>query len=139
MGIRVSPWWRSAATVAAFIGVLGSAACVQGHRAADAGDPGFPFGPTTLETRTLAYVQDIKPVLDADCLSCHSAREARGEYSVSAYPDVLNKQRIGDARSSLVRTCSPGGSMYPYLRGDAVTKSTMIFRWLVYYNAAERR
>jgi hypothetical protein len=118
---------------------VGLSACVQGQRAIDAGDPGFPFGPTAIGVQPLAYVQDIKPFLDRDCLSCHGVREARGNYSVATYADVMNRQTPGDASSSLVVTGSPGGSMYQYYSGDAVTKSTMVFRWLVYYNAQQTR
>lgn len=113
--------------------------CVQRQRATDTGDPGFPFGPSAIGAQPLAYVQDIKPILDRDCLSCHSARDARGNYSVETYVDVLNGQTRGDAKSSLVVTGSPGGSMYQYYSGDAVTKSTIVFRWLVYYDAAQTR
>jgi hypothetical protein len=58
---------------------------------------------------------------------------------VATYADVLNRQTRGDALSSLVVTGSPGGSMFQYYSGDAVTKSTMVFRWLVYYDALQSR
>jgi len=114
-------------------------ACVQGQRATDTGDPGFPFGPSAIGAQTIAYVQDIKPIFDRDCASCHSARDTAGGYSVSSYANVMAGQRAGDARSSVVVTCSPGGSMYRYFSGDAVTEATMVFRWMVYYNAAQSR
>jgi hypothetical protein len=128
-------WLSSALLLAA----LGWSACVQGQRATDTGDPGFPFGPTAIGVQTLSYVQDIKPILDRDCLSCHGTRGASGNYSVATYADVMNGQTRGDAKSSLVVTGSPGGSMYQYYSGDAVTKSTMMFRWMVYYNALQTR
>jgi hypothetical protein len=118
--------------------------CIKGQAATDSGDPGFPFGPSSVSTQQLAYVQDIKPILDRDCLSCHR-NDGRGEgdraggYSVSTYAEVLAGQTPGDAKSSLVRTCAPGGSMYPYLSGDAQTSSTELFRWLVYYYGAQTR
>jgi hypothetical protein len=112
--------------------------CVKSTAATDVGDPGFPFGPSAIGTQSLAYVQDIKPFFDADCSSCHG-REAQGNYSVSTYPDVIAGQRPGDAKSSLVRDSSPGGSMYRYFSGDAATKATKVFRWMVYYNAAQSR
>jgi len=114
-------------------------ACVQGRPASDVSDPGFPFGPTSLSVTPLAYVQDIKPIFDRDCLECHSSRDARGNYSVSTYGDTMQQQRPGDAKSSVVVDCSPGGSMYRYFRGGATTEATMVFRWLVYYNGAETR
>jgi len=128
-------WLSSTLLFAAFVWP----GCVQGQRAADTGDPGFPFGPTAIGVQTLSYVQDIKPILDRDCLSCHSSREAKGDYSVATFADVLKGQTRGDAKSSLVVTGSPGGSMYQYYSGDVVTKSTMVFRWLVYYNALQTR
>jgi hypothetical protein len=129
-------WWVCALLLSVCVGL---GACVQGQPATDTGDPGFPFGPSAIGTQTLAYVQDVKPILDRDCLSCHSVRDARGNYSVATYAAVMNGQRPGDARSSLVVTSSPGGSMYQYFSGDAVTKATVVFRWMVYYNALESR
>jgi len=114
-------------------------ACIQAQRATDTGDPGFPFGPSAIGVQTLAYVQDIKPIFDRDCASCHGARDARGGYSVRTYADVVAGQTPGDARSPVVVDCSPGGSMYRYFSGDATTASTMVFRWMVYYNALESR
>ena len=114
-------------------------ACVQGQPATDTGDPGFPFGPSAVGVRTIAYVQDIKPIFDRDCASCHGARQSAGNYSVSTYANVLAGQRPGDASSSVVVDCSPGGSMYRYFSGDAVTEATMVFRWMVYYNAVQNR
>ena len=129
-------WWIGVLSLSA---AFFFCACVQGQQAADTGDPGFPFGPSAIGTETLAYVQDIKPILDRDCLSCHGARDARGNYSVATYQAVMAGQQPGDARSSLVVDCSPGGSMYGYFSGDAVTKATMVFRWMVYFNALQSR
>jgi hypothetical protein len=121
------------------VNVAAIGACVSGNPATDVGDPGFPFGPSAVGARSLSYEQDIKPIFNADCLSCHGPREARGNYSVSTYAAVMNGQRAGDAKSSLVVDCSPGGSMYQYFSGDRVTKATEVFRWMVYYKAAATR
>jgi hypothetical protein len=114
-------------------------ACVQGQRATDTGDPGFPFGPSAIGVQTLAYNQDVKAILDQDCSSCHSAFRAQGNYSVDTYAATMAGQRPGDASSSLVVDGSPGGSMYRYWTGDATTKATIVFRWMVYYNALQNR
>jgi hypothetical protein len=114
-------------------------ACVSGQRASDTSDPGFPFGPTPTATGPLAYVQDIKPIFDRDCFQCHNSFNARGNYSVGTYAETIAGQRPGDARSSVVVDCSPGGSMYRYFSGNAVAEATMVFRWMVVYNAAETR
>ena len=135
LDLPVRFWLSSALLLAAF----GLSACIQGQKATDTGDPGFPFGPSAIGVQALSYAQDIKPILDRDCLSCHSTRDARGSYSVSTYAETLSGQRIGDAKSPLVVTGSPGGSMYQYYSGDRVTDATMVFRWFVYYNALQTR
>jgi hypothetical protein len=114
-------------------------ACVQGQPAADTGDPGFPFGPSAIGVRPIAYVQDIKPIFDRDCLNCHGGREAAGNYSVRSYADTIAGQRPGDASSAVVVDCAPGGSMYRYFTGDAVTKATLVFRWMVVYDGMQSR
>jgi mono/diheme cytochrome c family protein len=114
-------------------------ACVQGQPATDTGDPGFPFGPSAVGVQPIAYVQDIKPIFDRDCLSCHGGRDTAGNYSVRSYADTIAGQRPGDASSSVVVDCSPGGSMYRYFTGDAVTEATLVFRWMVVYNGMQSR
>jgi hypothetical protein len=132
--------WPGILSGAVLLGAIGGlSACLQSNRASDTGDPGFPFGPSAVGAQPLAYVQDIKPIFDADCFSCHNSRDARGSYSVSTYADVMRGQRPGDASSSVVVDCSPGRSMYGYFSRDAVTNATKVFRWMVYYNAAETR
>ena len=102
-------WWPWTLLVSA---AFCTSACVQGQRATDTGDPGFPFGPSALGVTTIAYVQDIKPIFDRDCARCHGVRETAGNYSVRTYADAVSGQRPGDARSSVVVDCAPGGSMY---------------------------
>jgi hypothetical protein len=132
------PRWSIAVGVV-LISACAISACVKASPAIDTADPGFPFGSSGIAVQPLAYVQDIKPIFDVDCASCHSAFNARGNYSVSTYADVMSGQRAGDAQSSVVVDCSPGGSMYRYFSGDAVTKATKVFRWMVVYNAAQTR
>ena len=114
-------------------------ACVQGQPATDTGDPGFPFGPSAIGVQPIAYVQDIKPIFDRDCLNCHGGREAAGNYSVRSYADTIAGQRPGDASSRVVVDCAPGGSMYRYFTGDAVTKATLVFRWMVVFDGMQSR
>jgi len=133
------PVSRRASARALFVLSIAVSACVQGQKATDTGDPGFPFGPTSIGVQPLAYAQDIKPIFDRDCLSCHSSRNARGSYSVSSYAETMSGQTPGNAQSPVVVDCAPGGSMYQNFSGDAVTESTEVFRWMVYYNAAQTR
>lgn len=120
--------------------LAGTAACVKGNPALDTADPGFPYGPTALNpAQTVAYTQDIKPIFDRDCIECHGFREAAGGYAVNTYGLTIEGQRAGDARSSVVVDTAPGGSMYVYFSGDATTKATLVFRWVVANNLAQTR
>ena len=80
---------------------------------------------------SVAYVQDIKPILDADCARCHSG--------LSTYSGVMRYVQPGNAGSLLVVVTQPGGAMYPNLRGDAAGKSALIRRWVVENGALETR
>ena len=131
--------WSRPGTCGLIVIAVMASGCVQAQKATDVGDPGFPLGPSAIGVQPLAYVQDIKPIFDRDCLSCHSTRDARGNYSVSTYAGVMNDQHPGDASSSVVVDCAPGGSMYRYFSGDATTKANVVFRWMVYYDAAQTR
>ncbi len=133
-----APAWPAALLLLA-VSSAGTAGCVQAQRATDTGDPGFPFGPTSVGVQPIAYVQDVKPIFDRDCLSCHGPREAAGQYSVETYAETMNNQRPGDARSSVVVDCAPGGSMYRYFSGDRVTDATLVFRWMVVYGGLQSR
>jgi hypothetical protein len=136
MGRLLRAWWAWALLLSTAFCI---SACVQSQPATDTGDPGFPFGPSAIGVQTISYVQDIKPIFDRDCAECHGGRETAGNYSVSTYANVMAGQRPGDASGSLVVDCSPGGSMYRYFSGNGVTKATMVFRWMVYYNALQSR
>jgi hypothetical protein len=92
--------------------------------------------PTPTPTATpgatgVAYVQDIKPILDADCVRCHG--------SLSSYGGTMQYVQPGSASSLLVRVTQSNGAMYRYLSGTAASKSDLIRRWVVENDAAERR
>src|SRR6185436_5828456 len=78
----------------ALLMAIAGAACVKGQPAIDTGDPGFPFGPTSITVQPLAYIPDVKPILDRDCSECHGGDgrgdEEEGGYSVRTYTDVMS-------------------------------------------------
>ena len=92
--------------------------------------PGPAPSPSAAPT-SVAYVQDIKPILDADCARCHS--------SFSTYSGAMRYVQPGNADSPLVVVTQPGGAMYGNLRGDAAGKSALIRRWVVENGALETR
>lgn len=87
--------------------------------------------PTPAPPVGVAYNQDIKPIVDADCTRCHSA--------MATYSGLLAFLTPGSASSRLVTVTQSGGSMRQYLSGDAAGKADQIRRWVVDFNAAENR
>lgn len=87
--------------------------------------------PTPAPPASVSYVQDVKPILDQDCVRCHS--------SLGSYRGVMGLVRPGDPSSPLVVVTQPGGSMNGYLSGDRTGRSNLIRRWVVESGAAETR
>jgi hypothetical protein len=76
-------------------------------------------------------VQDIQPILQADCARCHGG--------FRTYQGTMDYVRPGDARSPLVAVTQPGGMMYSHLSGNAAEKSDLIRSWVVDNGAVESR
>ena len=100
-------------------------------------DPGAPApqpspSPTpTPATAKVAYEQDVRPILETDCLGCHS--------QFASYAGTMAYVVPGNANSSLVRATQPGGSMNGHLSGDRAGKADLIRRWVVENGAAQTR
>ena len=85
-----------------------------------------------------AYVQDVKPVLSADCTRCHSGSKPSAGLDLSTYTGVMRVVSAGNANSTLVLVTRSGGLMYGYLSGDRAGKSDIIRQWVI-GGAAENR
>ncbi len=97
-------------------------------------NPTLPGGGTVV-----GYVQDIKPLLDADCIRCHNARTRTGRVDVSSYSATSQTLRPGDANSPLIQVTGQGGSMFREWRGSGVEKADLVRRWIVEFQARENR
>lgn len=126
------------------------AACVNAIPPTDTGDPVVstptaPTGTTTTPTTTttsLAYNQDLRAIFQSDCVSCHGAGRADGNYRMTTYQQVMTAVVPGNANSRLVRVTQLGGSMYRYWSGSAATrqaKADQVRAWVVSNNAQENR
>ena len=136
---RIGPWL---ALGAALVLAVGSAGCVKANTATDvAGSPlaTGPSGTTRTLSDPMAYIPDIKPIFDSDCVYCHSPSRALGNYSMTTYAEVMRDVQPGSASSRLVVLTQPRGSMYRYFSGDAQTKAAMVQKWVVTDRAAETR
>lgn len=99
-----------------------------------------PTSPTPAPgTVTVAYNEDIAPILRADCQRCHGGSRPDAGYSVDTYALTLREVRIGDARSRLVTSTQSRGSMYRYWSGNAAAKAELVRKWVVENGAAQSR
>jgi len=80
---------------------------------------------------TVSFNQDIKPILDADCVRCHSG--------LASYSGTMQYVVPGSANSMLIAVTRSGGSMYSHLSGDRNAKADLIRRWIVDNGAAQSR
>jgi uncharacterized membrane protein len=90
-------------------------------------------------TVTVAYVNDIKPILDSDCTVCHGTALHENGVMLNTYANVLRVVQAGNANSLLVRVTRSNGEMYPNLSGNRSSKSELIRAWVVDNKAAETR
>jgi hypothetical protein len=80
---------------------------------------------------TPSYTQDVKPILDGDCIRCHGKTRPSAGYDLSSYAAVMRAVVSGSASSRLVVVTKSGGSMYNMLSGDRAAKSTTIKNWVL--------
>ncbi|MGE3841079.1 MAG: hypothetical protein AB7I50_05785 [Vicinamibacterales bacterium] len=99
--------------------------------------PGTGSGSGT--TATVSYVQDIKPILDSDCIVCHGASRPEKGVSLNTYANVMRQVVAGSTASRLIRETASNGSMYRYFTGSKTNKSALIRSWIVDNNAVETR
>lgn len=134
--------------VAVLVAIGPASACITRDPNVDTGDTvTSPTSPTNTTptpapapgTVTVAYTQDIAPILRADCQRCHTGPRPDAGYSVDTYELVMREVRVGDARSRLVSSTQNRGSMYRYWSGSAATKAELVRKWVVENGAARER
>lgn len=79
----------------------------------------------------LTYKDDIKPIFDANCVSCHNP--ASTDFDLSTYFGIIQSGTAiaGDPNSKIIQATQPGGSMRKYLGSDSVLKAEKIKKWVV--------
>jgi mono/diheme cytochrome c family protein len=131
---------------------LAAGACVQVQAPTDTGDVATATSstsngtvnppPTSTSTGPFSYNQDVKAILDSDCLVCHGPRRADAGYSVATYAQTMRAVSTGRSNSAIVSVTRSSGSMYRYWSGSTATrqaKADLILKWIVNFNAQENR
>jgi hypothetical protein len=125
----LAPWVVLAA-------VVPLAGCVQTTAPTDTGG-GLTLSSSSGRPIRLSYTKDLQPVFASDCVSCHNASSPAGGYSMADYTSVMKAVRPGDASSPLVVETLPPGHMFGYFSGDRPMKSSLVYAWVVEYDADE--
>lgn len=86
---------------------------------------------------SLTFTQDVQPILNNDCVTCHSGSNAANGYDLRTYSGVMRAVTAGSANSLLVRVTQPGGQMYGQFRGSGAAKAATIRRWVVDFQAVQ--
>lgn len=55
----------------------------------------YPASGATCDTSNVSYITDVKPVLDANCLGCHSNSLPSGSISLEGYSNVQGVANSG--------------------------------------------
>jgi hypothetical protein len=116
--------------------VLPFAACVQTTAPTDVGG-GLTLSSSSGRPIRLSYAKDLQLVFASDCVICHNASSPAGGYSMNDYAAVMKAVRPGDPSSPVVVVTQPPGHMFGYFSGDRLMKSSLVYMWVVEYDADE--
>jgi len=92
---------------------------------------------SSTDATTLTYTANVAPILNTDCVRCHSASNHQAGVDLSTYQTVLRTVTAGNANSILILVTQPGGFMFSQFSGNRTTKAGTIRDWIVSSNAAQ--
>ncbi len=79
----------------------------------------------------LTYKDDIKKILDENCVRCHNSSSS--DFDLSTYFGIIQSGVAipGDANSKIIKATQPGGSMRDFLGENPSVKADKIKKWVV--------
>src|SRR6266540_2813020 len=116
------------------LSLLALGGCVTATEPTDMGG-GLTLSDDSGRPIRLSYDKDLRPVFEADCVRCHGASSPAAGYAMTDYASVVQAVRPGDAASPLVVETQPLGHMFQYFSGDRLLKSSMVYTWVVEFDA----
>lgn len=93
--------------------------------------------PAKASAPEVSFARDIRPLLDASCVSCHSAASPGGGYSVESHADLLAPG--SDSTPNLVAGQPDSSLLYLYVKegnhpagaGLSPAQVELLRRWIV--------
>jgi hypothetical protein len=83
-----------------------------------------------MAVQRLTYNADIAPILNSNCIQCHSGPSPSAGRDLSNYNGVMTVATPFDPNSRIIQMTQPGGAMRGFLP-DQVGMSDKIRRWIV--------
>ena len=96
-----------------------------------------PTGSAGLGITTYTFTNDVKSIVNSDCISCHGSSRQEAGYNFTTYQGVMRAVIVGSDQSALVRATGTRGAMYAELSGNRAQKSQILYDWVVNSHAAE--
>jgi hypothetical protein len=132
MRVRVRLWIAMAG-----LSLVTATACGSGSSTSPSSVTNTAITITGSGLTSLTYTNDIRPILAADCFSCHGPAVQQQGLNFTTYNGVLAALTPGSDASLIVRVTQPGGLMYGMLSGDRNQKAGLIYDWVVNSKAAQ--
>src|SRR5256712_6031412 len=86
----------------------------------------------------LTYAADIQPIMQSNCVMCHSGTSPAAGRDYTTYAGVMAVVTPYDPNSLIIFKTQPGGSMHGVLQPDPVARAEIIRKWIVDYGAPEQ-
>ena len=100
--------------------------------------PPPPPPPPTPTPAAITYMNNIKPILDSNCIMCHGGPFPTAGRDFSTYAGVMTVVTPGDPNSRIIQMTKPGGPMNGFLSPDPIGRAQMIYDWIVIYGAPQQ-
>ena len=86
----------------------------------------------------ITYVNNIKAIMDSNCIMCHGGPFPTAGRDFSTYAGVMTVVTPGDPNSRIIQMTKPGGPMNGFLNPDPIGRAQMIYDWIVTYGAPQQ-
>jgi phosphoribosylanthranilate isomerase len=93
---------------------------------------------TVVAMPRLTYVNDIAPIMQSNCVQCHSGPQPTAGRDFTTYMGVMQVVTPFDPNSRLIQMTQPGAPMHGFLQPDPATRAEIIRKWVVDFGAPER-
>ena len=93
---------------------------------------------TVVAMPQITYVKDIAPIMQQNCVMCHSGPQPTAGRDFTTYQGVMTVVTPFDGNSRLIQMTKPGAPMHGFLSPDPAARAEIIRRWIVDFGAPQQ-